>query len=105
MGDYRDKSGSEHVDAPEKIDLTNIMLDVYHGVKKLWWLVIGLAVIFCGTVLFLSEYQLSVELRSIGDSIGDICRWYGLCECTVGSADGGSIPVYSYQWCTEGCSC
>lgn len=46
MGDYRDKSGSERVDAPEKIDLTNIMLDVYHGVKKLWWLVIGLAVIF-----------------------------------------------------------
>ena len=31
MGDYRDKSGSERVDAPEKIDLTNIMLDVYHG--------------------------------------------------------------------------
>ena len=38
MGDYRDKSGSERVDAPEKIDLTNIMLDVYHGVKRLWWL-------------------------------------------------------------------
>ena len=33
MGDYRDKSGSERVDAPEKIDLTNVMLDVYHGVK------------------------------------------------------------------------
>ena len=29
MGDYRDKSGSERVDAPEKIDLTNVMLDVY----------------------------------------------------------------------------
>lgn len=26
MGDYRDKSGSERVDAPEKIDLTNVML-------------------------------------------------------------------------------
>lgn len=35
MGDYRDKSGSERVDAPEKIDLTNVMLDVYHGVKRL----------------------------------------------------------------------
>lgn len=46
MGDYRDKSGREHVDAPEKIDLTNIMLDVYHGVKKLWWLIIGL-IVFC----------------------------------------------------------
>ena len=45
MGDYRDKSGSERVDAPEKIDLTNIMLDVYHGVKRLWWLFIGLIII------------------------------------------------------------
>ncbi len=45
MGDYRDKSGSERVDAPEKIDLTNIMLDVYHGVKRLWWLLIGLIII------------------------------------------------------------
>ena len=33
------------VDAPEKIDLTNIMLDVYHGVKRLWWLLIGLIII------------------------------------------------------------
>ena len=31
MGDYRDKSGSERVDAPEKIDLTNIMLN-----RKTW---------------------------------------------------------------------
>ena len=45
MGDYRDKSGSERVDAPEKIDLTNVMLDVYHGVKRLWWLFIGLIII------------------------------------------------------------
>lgn len=36
---------------------------------------------------------------------GDICRRHGLCECTVCPADGGSVPVYSYQWCTEGCSC
>ena len=31
MGDYRDKSGSERVDAPEKIDLTNVMLDVFYS--------------------------------------------------------------------------
>ena len=33
MGDYRDKSERERVDAPDKIDLTNVVLDVYHGVK------------------------------------------------------------------------
>ena len=90
MGDYRDKSGREHVDAPEKIELTNIMLDVYHGVS---------------TVLFLGEYQLSVKICGIGNSVGDICRRHGLCGCTVCPADGRSVPVYSYQWCTEGCSC
>ena len=76
MGDYRDKSGSERVDAPEKIDLTNVMLDVYHGVKRLWWLFIGL-IIICA-----------------------VQAYFSVCP-----ADGGSVPVYSYQWCTEGCSC
>lgn len=57
------------------------------------------------TVLFLGEYQLSVKICGIGNSVGDICRRHGLCGCTVCPADGGSVPVYSYQWCTEGCSC
>ena len=58
MGDYRDKSGSERVDAPEKIDLTNIMLDVYHGVKRLWWLLIGL-IIICAVQSKISHKELS----------------------------------------------
>ena len=52
MGDYRDKSGSERVDAPEKIDLTNVMLDGYHGVKRLWGLFIGLIFICAGESYF-----------------------------------------------------
>ena len=104
MGDYRDKSGSERVDAPEKIDLTNIMLDVYHGVEAV--VAVHRAYNYLrSTVLFLGEYQLSVKICGIGNSVGDICRRHGLCECTVCPADGGSVPVYSYQWCTEGCSC
>ena len=105
MGDYRDKSGSERVDAPEKIDLTNVMLDVYHGVKRLWWLFIGLIIIcavqsyFSVSTSYQSKYVASatVSVTSVGGM--------GLCGCTVCPADGGSVPVYSYQWCTEGCSC
>ena len=74
MGDYRDKSGREHVDAPEKIDLTNLMLDVYHGVKKLWWLIIGL-IVFCAVQSYFSvstSYQsnyvasATVSVTSVG---------------------------------------
>lgn len=105
MGDYRDKSESERVDAPEKIDLTNIMLDVYHGVKRLWWLLIGL-IIICAVQSYFSvstSYQ-SKYVASATVSVTSVRR-HGLCECTVCPADGGSVPVYSYQWCTEGCSC
>lgn len=74
MGDYRDKSGSERVDAPEKIDLTNIMLDVYHGVKRLWWLLIGLIIIcavqsyFSVSTSYQSKYVASatVSVTSVG---------------------------------------
>lgn len=74
MGDYRDKSGSERVDAPEKIDLTNVMLDVYHGVKRLWWLFIGLIIIcavqsyFSVSISYQSKYVASatVSVTSAG---------------------------------------
>ena len=74
MGDYRDKSGSERVDAPEKIDLTNVMLDVYHGVKRLWWLFIGLIIIcavqsyFSVSTSYQSKYVASatVSVTSVG---------------------------------------
>lgn len=44
MSDYRTES--EQNREPEKIDLTNIVLDFYHGIKRLWWLIIGLMVFF-----------------------------------------------------------
>ena len=62
MGDYRDKSGSERVDAPEKIDLTNVMLDVYHGVKRLWWLFIGL-IIICAVQSYFSVFPKQKDIK------------------------------------------
>lgn len=74
MSDYRDKSESERADMPEKIDLTNIMLDVYHGIKKLWWVIIGLIAIcavqsyFSVSTNYQSEYVASatVSVTSVG---------------------------------------
>lgn len=45
MSEYREK-GRQQTEGPEKIDLSNIIRDTWQGIKKLWWLVIGLAVIF-----------------------------------------------------------
>lgn len=106
MGDYRDKSGSERVDAPEKIDLTNVMLDVYHGVKRLWWLFIGLIIIcavqsyFSVSTSYQSKYVASATVSVTSAGGMDYVNAQSVCP-----ADGGSVPVYSYQWCTEGCSC
>lgn len=44
MDEYKDRNGEEN--KPEKIDLTYFLMDFYQGVKRFWWLVIGLAVIF-----------------------------------------------------------
>ena len=73
MGDYRDKSGSERVDAPEKIDLTNIMLDVYHGVKRLWWLFIGLIIICAVQSYFSATTSFSTPLVRIYGNTSAIC--------------------------------
>lgn len=45
MDEYRSRSENEQNKMPEKIDLTNIMIDVFHGIKKLWWLILVLAVV------------------------------------------------------------
>lgn len=37
---------NEEGNKPEKIDITYLLTDFYHGVRKFWWLVIGLALIF-----------------------------------------------------------
>ena len=44
MEEYNVKN--EEGNKPEKIDITYLLTDFYHGIRKFWWLVIGLAVIF-----------------------------------------------------------
>lgn len=43
MGEYRENEMNHE---PDKIDINNFLMDMARGVKKLWWLVIGLAVVF-----------------------------------------------------------
>ena len=45
MDEYKEISAKEAEREPEKIDIMEFLLDFYQGVKKLWWLVIGLALI------------------------------------------------------------
>ncbi|MBR5474882.1 MAG: polysaccharide biosynthesis tyrosine autokinase [Lachnospiraceae bacterium] len=40
------ETSRQRSDELEKIDLTDLMLDFIHGIKRLWWLVVGLAVLF-----------------------------------------------------------
>lgn len=75
MSEYRE-TGSRGIDESEKIDLTNLMLDVWQGIKKFWWLVIALAVIFAIQSYFSvsSSYQpnyvasATMAVRSAGSS-------------------------------------
>lgn len=45
MSEYREMR-SRDLDEVDKIDLTDLLQDIYQGIRKFWWLVIGLAVIF-----------------------------------------------------------
>ncbi len=65
MGEYRELPERESQSELEKIDITNLLVDFYHGVVKLWWLVIGLTVIFAAknyftvTTTYVSNYVAS----------------------------------------------
>ena len=45
MSEYREVYGRD-IGEPEKIDIMDLVQDVYQGIRKFWWLVIGLALIF-----------------------------------------------------------
>lgn len=49
MQEYRD---SQTMNEPYKIDINDCIMDMIQGIKKLWWLVIGLAVIFAAGSYF-----------------------------------------------------
>ena len=51
MSEYRESYGSRP-DEPDKIDLSNLLVDISHGIRKLWWLVIALTVIFAVQTYF-----------------------------------------------------
>lgn len=78
MSEYRE-TGSR-IDESDKIDLTELMVDVCQGVKKLWWLVIGLAAIFAVQSYFSvsTSYQpeyvasATMAVRSSGTSLSYI---------------------------------
>lgn len=45
MSEYREMRG-ENMEKSDKIDIMNLIQDLCQGIRKFWWLVIGLAVIF-----------------------------------------------------------
>ena len=102
MGDYRDKSGSERVDAPEKIDLTNIMLDVYHGVKRLWWLFIGL-IIICAVQSYFSV-STSYQSKYVASATVSVTSVGGMDYVNAQSAQQ-MAEGFPYILTSEGCSC
>lgn len=56
MGEYGE-AGSRNNAGPEKIDLTKYLGDFGQGIKKFWWLVIGLAVVFAAQAFFSVSYS------------------------------------------------
>lgn len=45
MREYRENE-NQTVDEPDKIDITSLFMDIIQGIKKFWWLVISLAIIY-----------------------------------------------------------
>lgn len=51
MQEYREKE-KQMMNEPDKIDINDFLMDMVQGIKKLWWLVIGLAAAFAGLAFF-----------------------------------------------------
>lgn len=51
MSEYREMSGRS-TEEIEKIDLANLLQDIYQGIRKFWWLLIGLAAVFAALSFF-----------------------------------------------------
>ncbi len=82
MSEYREMSDAA-LDEQEKIDITELLVDCWQGVKKLWWLVVLLAVLFAGKAYFTTTttYQASytasatVSVTSMtGTTAEDMCE-------------------------------
>lgn len=77
MSEYRERN-SRTVEETDKIDLLKFVPDIYQGIKKFWWLVIGLAVFFALRSYFSvsSSYQsqyvaeATMSVQTVG-SMGD----------------------------------
>lgn len=76
MSDYRRMSERDSIIESEKIDITDFLWDLYKAVKKLWWIVIALILIFAAksyfsvTSSYVPEYVASatVSVSSSGGS-------------------------------------
>lgn len=83
MSAYNDGEERKYHTADEKIDITNLLIDFSHGIKKFWWLVILLTVFFAvksywsTTTTYASQYEASatVAVTSItGTSANDMAK-------------------------------
>lgn len=83
MDEYREESGRKSQDGPEKIDITGLLQDLYHGIRKLWWLVIILTVFFAiknyfsVTTSYVSQYVASATVSvnsATGSSAQDMAQ-------------------------------
>ena len=83
MEDYREMSGKESREAPEKIDLTSLLVDFCQGVRKLWWLIVVLTVFFAvknyftTTTTYVSQYVASATVSvnsTTGSSAQDMAQ-------------------------------
>lgn len=52
MSEYRERSDRQLDNDQDKIDITELLWDFWYGVKKLWWLVVLLAVVFAAKAYF-----------------------------------------------------
>ena len=83
MEDYRAMSGKESREAPEKMDLTSLLVDFCQGVRKLWWLIVVLTVFFAvknyftTTTTYVSQYVASATVSvnsTTGSSAQDMAQ-------------------------------
>ncbi|MCQ2507301.1 MAG: polysaccharide biosynthesis tyrosine autokinase [Dorea sp.] len=83
MEEYRESIGSSSQTEPERIDITDFLLDMQGGLKKLWWLIIVCVILFAAKSYFLTTlryvsnyeaYAVTSVASATGASAGDMAE-------------------------------
>ena len=96
MEEYKEVFENESRRELEKIDITSLFVDFCQGLRKLWWLILVLTVVFAIRGYFATST--SYVSQYVAEATVSVTFYR-----KFGRRYGTDFPIYSKQWSSRGC--